>query len=37
MRSITAPDIIDAVVAANKANAPKNTPEALSAMFGPMY
>ena len=37
MRSMTAPDIIEAVVAANKANAPKKTPEALSAIFGPMY
>ena len=30
MRSITAPDIIEAVVAANIAKAPKNTPESFT-------
>ena len=28
---------MDAVVAANNANAPQNTPDALSAMLGPIY
>ena len=37
MRSITDPDIIDAVVAANNVNAPQKTPDALSAIFGPIY
>ena len=35
--SIKAPEQIDAVVAANRAKAPQNTPDALSAIFGPMY
>lgn len=36
MRSITAPDMMDAGVQANKVNAPKKTPEAWSVMFGPI-
>ena len=36
MRSITAPDMIDAVVAENIANAAQKTPDALSARFGPI-
>ena len=36
MRSITEPDMMDAVVQANRVNAPQNTPVALSARFGPI-
>ena len=37
MRSMTAPDMIEAVVQANRVNAPQKTPDALSEMFGPIY
>ena len=37
MRSMTAPDMIDAVVQANSVNAPQKTPVALSSRFGPMF
>ncbi|UUY01866.1 hypothetical protein LRS13_14155 [Svornostia abyssi] len=37
MRSMTAPDMIDAVVAANIAKAPQKTPLRLSSRFGPMF
>ena len=37
MRSITEPDMMDAVVQANRVKAPQNTPEALSCRFGPIH
>ena len=36
-RSMSAPDRIDPVVAANRAKAPQKTPLAESSMFGPMF
>jgi hypothetical protein len=36
IRSITAPEKIEAVVAANRVKAPQNTPVALSPMNGPI-
>ena len=36
IRSITAPEKIEAVVAANRVKAAQNTPVALSVRFGPM-
>ena len=36
MRSIKAPDMIEAVVAANSANAPQKTPSIWSSVFGPI-
>ena len=36
MRSMTEPDMMEAVVHANKVNAPQNTPVALSCRFGPI-